>query len=141
MDNKVKLFVKLKNIDIQGDLVINFNLNSTQANAVQNGIRRTLESMKEPVTGIHEQVVMYWAQARNQPDSSKAGDRARIESIHQGDIKVRFANDSLKAKMLYDEPYPFKKAFIVDVAVETVNNKPVLYKVLELHDVIDKDYQ
>lgn len=125
-------------VNVQGDLVLNLNINSTQANATQNAIRRELNLMKEPVTGIHESVVMYWAQARNQLDGNKAGDRARIESIHMGDVKVRFKNDDLKSKMLYEEPHPFQKAFVVDVAVETVNEKPVLYKILDLHDVLDK---
>ena len=127
-------------LNIQGDFVVNIHINSTEANAAQNAIRRELDSMKEPITGIHEGVVMYWVQARNQPDSSKAGDRAKIESIYRGDLKVRFPTHTLKTKMLYEEPYPFKKAFIVDVAVETINEKPALYKVLELHDIIDKEH-
>lgn len=125
-------------VNIQGDVVVTLNLNSTEANAAQNGIRRELEAMKEPLTGIHEQVAMYWAQARNIPDN-KAGDKARIESIYKGDVKVRFANDGLKATLLYDEPYPFNKVFIVDVSVETVNDKPVLYKVLAFHEAIDRE--
>ena len=55
-------------INVQRDLVLTLNLSSVDANAVQNAIRRELDSMKEPVTGIHQQVLMYWAQARNQPD-------------------------------------------------------------------------
>lgn len=125
-------------VNIQGDVIVNMNLNSTEANAAQNGIRREIDAMKEPLTGVHEQVAMYWAQARNIPDN-KAGDKARIESIYKGDVKVRFANDGLKATLLYEEPYPFKKVFIVDVAVETVNDKPVLYKVLNFHDAIDRE--
>lgn len=125
-------------VNIQGDMVVSLNLNSTQANAVQNGIRRELDALKEPLTGVHEQVAMYWAQARNIPDN-KAGDKARIESIYKGDVKVRFANDGLKKTLLYDEPYPFKKVFIVDVSVETVNDKPVLYKVLTFHEAIDRE--
>lgn len=126
-------------INIQGDLVVNLEINSTEANAAQNSIRRELDLMKEPITGIHREVLMYWAQARNKPEGSSAGDKAKIESIYKGEVKVRFANDGLKTKMLYEEPHPFNKAFIVDVSVETVNDRPALYKVLELHDVIDKD--
>jgi hypothetical protein len=54
---------------------------------------------------------MYWAQARNDPNGSKAGDRARIESIYGGEVKVKFINDHIKLKMLYEEPHPFSKAF------------------------------
>lgn len=125
-------------INVQGGIVVNLNITATEANAAQNAIRREIEARKEPVTGIHRDVVMYWAQARNQPDS-KAGDRARIESLHPGDVKVRFANDAIKTQMLYDTPYPFSKNFVVDVAVETVEGRPALYKVLEIHDVFDRD--
>jgi hypothetical protein len=125
-------------LNVHGNVVLNVTINSTEANAAQNGIRRAVEALKEPVTGLHQEVVMYWAQARNQPDS-KAGDKARIESLYKGDVKVRFANDLLKTQMLYDPPYPFKKAFVVDVSVETVDGKPVLYRVLRLHDILDRD--
>lgn len=121
-----------------GEVNFTFNMNSTEANAAQNAIRKELDATKESVTGIHYQVLMYWAQARNQP-GGKSGDRARIESVHKGDVKVLFANDGLKMKMLFEPEHPFEKAFIVDVAVETVNDKPMLYRVLDLHETIDRE--
>ena len=124
-------------VNVQGDFVVNLHMTSTEANAAQNAIRRELETSREPVTGIHEEVVMYWAQARNQPES-QAGDKAVIERLYKGAVRVRFANDGLKTKILYDEPHPFNKAFIVDVAVDAIEDKPVLYKVLALHEVIDR---
>lgn len=126
-------------INMSGESVINLYINSRNANAAQNSIKRRLNAIKEPITGIHNDVVMYWAQARNDPNGSKAGDRARIESIYGGEVKVKFINDHIKLKMLYEEPHPFSKAFVVDVAVETINDKPVLYKILELHDVLEKE--
>lgn len=121
---------------INGPVTYNININSTEANAVQNKVKREQESLKEPISGIHEKVVLYWAQAKNQKDC-KTGDKAKIESIYKGSVKVIFINDGLKVKMLYGQPYPFKMAFLVDVAVETVNDKPVLYKVLEIHESIE----
>lgn len=125
-------------INIAGDVTLQLNLSSMEANALQNNVRRHIEAMKEPATGIHEQVVMYWAQARNQTDN-KSGDKARIESIYKGDVKVRFANDQLKEEMLHKTPFPFSHAFVVDVAVETIEGRPVLYKVLEHHETIERD--
>lgn len=119
-----------------GDIHVHVHLDSAMANASQNAMRRDLDEMKEPITGIHEQVVMYWAQARNQPDT-KAGDKAKIESIYRGSVRVIFATDDIKVKMLYEEPHPFNKGYIVDVAVESIEDKPVLYKVLTFHDVVD----
>ncbi len=124
-------------LNVSGDAVFNFGLNSLEANATQNAVRRIISQMKEPVTGVHEQVVMYWAQARNATDG-KAGDKARIESLSKLDVKVRFASDALKKRMLYDEPFPFGKAYVVDVAVETVEDKPVLYRILDVHDTLER---
>jgi hypothetical protein len=131
--------LNLSNVTIHGDVTLNLTINSMEANAAQNGIRKRLETMKEPVTGIHEQVVMYWAQARNQEHSDGAGDRAKIESIYHGAVKVKFADDDIKYQMLFKEPHPFRKGYLVDVAVEAVEDKPVLYRVLKLHEVIPLD--
>lgn len=125
-------------VNVAGDINLTLNISSLDANAIQNAVRREIDGMKEPVTGIHEQVLMYWAQARNQPNN-KSGDKARIESIYQGDVKVVFANDRLKAKMLFDSPYPFSHAYVIDVSVETIEGRPALYKVLEVHDEISRD--
>lgn len=125
-------------LNVSGNAVVTLNLSSLDANALQNAVRRELEAMKEPVTGVHHQVVMYWAQARNQPEGT-SGDKARIESIHRGDVKVIFSNDQLKSKMLYEPAHPFAHAYVVDVAVETVDGRPVLYRVLAFHEALKRE--
>jgi hypothetical protein len=131
--------LNLSNVTFNGEVTFNLSVSSMEANAAQNGIRRRLGEMKEPITGIHEQVVMYWAQAKNQEHSDGAGDRAKIESIYHGSVRVKFADDEIKYLMLYKEPHPFKKGYLVDVAVEAVEDKPVLYRVLKLHEVMPLD--
>ncbi len=83
-------------------------------------------------------VVLHWYQARHDL-SSKAGDRAIIESLSKKPVKVLFASDYLKAQMLFVEENPFEYAYLVDVMVETVNERPVLYKVIDLHDRLPLD--
>lgn len=110
-----------------GTLVLNINLDSTQAAALQNNARRELEQLHAPSTGIHREVVMYWAQAKNQAIGANS-DRARIESIYPGDVKVRFASNEMKIEALYGPDHPFSRGYIVDVQVETIRGKPVLYR-------------
>lgn len=131
--------INLSGANVQGDVIINQNITHTEANAVQNKARRMMDSIHEPVTGIHEQVVMYWSQAKNDPHSTGAGDKAKIESIWRNPVKVLFADDSLKSQVLFDVEHPFTKGYVVDVVVETVNEKPVLYKVFALHEIIELD--
>lgn len=121
-----------------GQVVVNFNLNATEANAAQNTIRRELEAMREPETRAHNQVVLYWYQARGDVKSN-AGDRGIIESISPAPVKVVFDNEKIKATMLLESgENPFRSAYIVDVFVETVSGKPALYKVVGFHERLDK---
>jgi hypothetical protein len=90
------------------------------------------------VTGIQEKVLLYWYQARNDP-RSKSGDRAIIESISTSAVKVVFVNENIKAKILSSSENPFMLAFVVDVAVETIQGRPALYRILEMHDSFERD--
>ena len=40
--------------------------------------------------------------------------------------------------MLSSVRNPFKRAYLVDVMVETIQEKPVLYRILEVHEIIKK---
>ena len=48
--------------------------------------------------------------------------------------------NEIKKGIALDEAFPFSKAFLVDVIVETINGKPRLYKVTKYHEAIDKDW-
>ena len=123
---------------VNGDVTVNISLSSLEANAAQNTARREVERLLEPVTGLHTQVLMYLFQARNDM-SSTTGDKAIIESLHPGPVKTVFANERIKSKVLSDESNLFKKAFIVDVSVETIAGVPKLYRVSEIHDIFDRE--
>ncbi|MCC7300401.1 MAG: hypothetical protein IT583_04930 [Verrucomicrobia bacterium] len=120
-----------------GNVVFNLTLSSLEANAAQNVCEREIEKLKEPETGFHDKVLLYWYQARNDT-KSQTGDRAIVESINPRSVKTIFATESIKAKMLLDEnENPFKSGYVVDVAVETVGGVPKLYKITELYERID----
>lgn len=115
------------------------NLDTVKANAAQNSAKRELALIKAPTTGLHEKVVLYWYQARGGDPASRAGDRAIIESIYPRAVKTVFANDALKTSVLLSTENPFREAYVVDVVVETISNKAVLYKIVTLHDKFDKE--
>ncbi len=129
-------------INVTGETVnyapIYLTVNSFDANIVQNQAARELALLRAPLVGLHENVVMYWYQARNDT-TSMAGDRAIIESISSKPVKVVFANERIKAAMLRLDENIFKHAFLVDVHIETVENRPILYKVVNLHEEIARE--
>ena len=112
---------------------VNFIFNSVDANAIQNGIRKEKESLKEPTQNIKKKVLFYWDSAKYD-DKSKAIDRGFIDSIHGTALKVTFEDDTTKSKMLDIEENPFHLAYIVDVEIHEIKNIPCLYKILSLHD-------
>jgi hypothetical protein len=121
---------------INGNVTYNLNITSLEANAVQNRAKREISLMKEPIARIKEKVLLYWYQARNDP-KSKAGDKAIIENIQPSPVKVIFDSDHVKSQLIYGEN-PFLSAYIVDVEIETIKDKPVVYKVLNVHERIDR---
>jgi hypothetical protein len=113
-----------------------FHLTATDARAVRDGAEEAIGQLRIPVAGLREQVVLYWYQARNTAGTAP-GDRAIIESVARHPVKTAFRAEALKARMLFKEENPFRRAYVVDVMVESVQDKPVLYTILACHDVID----
>ena len=110
-----------------------FEIDSTQANAMQRRIMRKLEDEKEPNKDFYEKVVLSFYQARKDP-KSRSGDKAIIEKIQFQPVKTIFANDNIKGRMLSTSENPFKLAYIVDVEVQTINDRVALYKILDFHE-------
>lgn len=86
---------------------------------------------------------MVWHQTSREPGKEKGrtGDRAVIEAVTDKPLKVYFPKQSndLKRRMTRDEAYPFARGYIVDVYVDYVDDEPTLYRVLDLHEVIELD--
>jgi hypothetical protein len=126
--------VSAKNLTII-NAPITISLDHSAASFVHDGAKREIALLSKRKAGIHEKVVLRWYQARNDP-RSKSGDRGIVESIQRSSVRVLFMNASVKAKMLSGIRNPFKQAYLVDVAVETVQDKPVLYRILDFHEII-----
>jgi hypothetical protein len=120
---------------VSGHGKVNIVINSEQANAVQNGVRRFIGPQPK-IQGTFEREVLYLHQVRDDP-KSKAGDRGIIERFSPKPVKLHIMTAEAKAAIL-DEPYPFKKAYVVDGQVSTVEGDPALYKIYIVHDVLDR---
>lgn len=122
--------------EIVNNAPIYITINSSEANAMQNQVRKELDLIREPIVGRHKNVVLYWWQTRN--DTSQAGDRAIIESISPRPVKVIFESEEAKSNILKLDENLFKHAFLVDVDVETIENRAALYKVVKVHEEIER---
>jgi hypothetical protein len=134
-DNASQL--NLTAINQENHFHVSINMNSNEGNAIQNRIKEALESLKEPEHHVHDRVVFYWWMAKGDV-KSQSGDRGIVEAIHKKPLKVIYGSDGLKEKMININGNPFHLAYVVDVKVETIEGKPVAYKIVELHETFPK---
>jgi hypothetical protein len=123
---------------INGNVVFNFNLNSTESNAIQNIPKNEIEKLKEPTISddIKEKVVLVWFQARGNLNATK-GNKGVIEELSKKELNVIFEDDKVKETVLHSEINPFTTAFVVDVKIINIEEKPAFYKVVKLHEYYD----
>lgn len=117
----------------------NCTFNFSEVNSAQNQLRKEEETLAsvEPTDNSHNRVLMQIYQVRKDSESNK-GNMAIIEEIFAGKrIPVVFETDKLRDSILFSADNPTRKAFQVDVKVQTINEKVVAYKVTALHDIID----
>lgn len=127
-----------------GQVINQVFINSEQANAAQNQIRREIGRLDEPDDHVQRQRAMVWHQSKFDTESS-TGDKAVIESISSSPVKVIFENNAVKKAMLHGDPRYSKQwhelAYIVDVRVQTVRGLPKVYTIINYHpeDTFDPD--
>lgn len=126
---------------IRGDnnnVLVGCTFNYIDSNAGQNQLKLEAERLRAvaPLSEKYSRQLMTIYQLRSDMDSN-VGNKAIIESLSHKKVSVVFETDKLKEDILNSESNPVKKAFLVDVEVQTVNNRIAAYKVLALHDVID----
>lgn len=110
---------------------VNVTINNLEAGAMQNRINRRLAALPATTTGLHRQVVIAFTQTKVSPDT---GNRGVIESIYEGAVRTVFADGEIHKGMLLGNDNPLAGAYLVDVQVETVERRPVLYKIVAFHE-------
>jgi len=111
------------------------NMTGLEAGGAQQRLEHYLAMDKLPATGMHPGVLFYWKQAKE--GDSKAGNRGVIESISPKAIRTRFSDPKMHQAMMEDAL--FKRAYVVDVKVETVSGNPALYTILNVIESMDRD--
>jgi hypothetical protein len=125
---------------VNGNVTLNFNLNSNESNAIQNIFDREIKKLKEPSVSeeIEERVMLTFFQARSEI-SSKVGNKGIIESLSKKPMNIVFSSEKIKTEILHSDSNPLKSAYLVDVKIETINEKPSVYRILDLHEYFDLD--
>jgi hypothetical protein len=124
-------------VEIKGDgNNVSVNVTTVYANAGQNAADGVIDQMREPCTAMHEKVLLRWFQTRNDP-AAKTGDMAIVENVCEEPVKTLFLSESTKVRMLGMEENIYRKAFVVDLKVETLRGRPRLYVIHTIHDTVE----
>ena len=132
--NDTKSELKIENsgnINI-GSVTLIQNFNS--GNTAQNRTDHYIGMSNIPANGLHTDMLLRLYQTRNDP-KGKTGDRGIIDKLSSKHVKLAFASDDIKSQILED---PYGKIYQVDVDVQSIDDQPRLYKVVELKDMEDK---
>lgn len=114
----------------------NCNITYTGGNVAQNQISDSIEDDKDKsCEKVHRNQLMRVRQLRGDLDTN-SGNCARIDALCNRDLPVFFDTPELKRIILASAENPTLQAYLVDVVLQTVEDKPVSYKIMTLHDVI-----
>ena len=120
---------------INGNVEYIINLNSNDANAVQNKIKQEITDLKieEVLKDTYERVALRLFQARSNIKSN-TGNKGIIEELDGKPLNIIFDNDETKELILQAEINPLKSIFIVDAMIINGDKKHTVYKILRLHE-------
>lgn len=117
--------------------------NTRQAKTATKEIEKHRIELERSAAADHERVLMIFKRTdiRYVEVGKRSGERVVIEAISPKDLPLvyasRLAEDRVKDVLKYSDENVFKKAFDVDVNVETRDGKPIAYRVKHVHDIID----
>ena len=125
-------------VTINGDVNAPIFLNSQDANVCQNVAKRKRQELAEPQSGdIREQVLLRWHQSRN--SVLGRGDMAIIEAISAKPLRVVFQNKGMKSLLLSADDNMFKKPYLADVIVDSVEGAPKLYRIVAIEPIEEEE--
>lgn len=125
---------------INGNVTFNFNIGSTETNALQNVLKSEIEKLKLPEHSdeIYSSELLTWYQARDDM-KSKTGNKGVIENLHPKPLNITFDSEELKEEMLHSDINFFNTVYVVDVKIQTIQDEPKAFKIMKLHDYFDKN--
>lgn len=120
-----------------------FRFDTIEARAIREHIEDHKIELEAVTDATYPRVLMVFR--RSDADSAKVGKRSgelvRIDAISARKLPLIYASDLAEREIKHEiadaEDNIYKKGFVVDVNVEMRSGRPVAYRVMDLHQVID----
>ena len=122
---------------VQGDLHLHqHRINSVQANAIQNGVRRHYGPSLP--TNIHFRGEILTLFQLRDDLRGRVGDRGIIDKFSPRPVRLLFMSEEAKRQVLEQPENPLHLAFIVDGEVGLIDGKPAIYKIYYVHESLGR---
>ncbi|MCE8553740.1 hypothetical protein KBY29_05420 [Ruegeria pomeroyi] len=120
-----------------------FKFSTNDARAIEKTIEGEFKRLEEASDQIHRRVLMYFTRSDvgDAPIEKRSGERAVISEISEKDLPIMYASELAEERIKHEirdsDENIYKKGFSVDVIAQMRGGKVIVYKVLEVHQVID----
>lgn len=132
-NNNVYIQIKGKN----NNIVLNpLSANETQSRAIRDRIKEEKKELSQKGKKIEYKQALYLEQIKRDLDSKK-GNKGVIKELNENSLNIIWESEDDKQKMLSCDDNPFNMIFIVDVEIVEVNSETKLYKIINVHEIIE----
>jgi len=138
-DGRLKMAARFSN----GDVIQEFVIDKNEARTVlKNAIAQKAE-IEDKRDTVFKKVLMrlHQSSVEDLKVGKRTSEKGIVERISGSPLPLVYVSDDagskIKQEILKPEGNPFQRGFIVDLDVETMNDKPRVYRILEVHQILD----
>lgn len=125
------------------DQRIAFQFTTPEAREAEHNINEHRAEMERKTDAEHERVLMIFTTTKraHARAGKRTGERVKIETISPRELPIVYASTLAEERIRHEiadaDDNVYKKGFDVDVNVEVAGGRPIAYRVVAVHDVID----
>ena len=129
--------------DGERDVRVAFQFDTREAREAEREIADHRRELEHVTDADHQRVLMSFTRTNvaHAKAGKRSGENVLIEALHSRPLPIVYASSLAEERIRHEiaeaDENVYKKAFDVDVNVELRNNKPIAYRIVAVHDVID----
>lgn len=126
-----------------GEQRVAFQFDTAEAREAESNLLEQFAELEQVDDADHKRVLMVFTRTNvaHAKTGKRSGELVEIESLHSKPLPIVYASNMAEERIRHEiadaDDNVYKKAFDVDVNVETRSGKPVAYRLVTVHDVID----
>ena len=126
-----------------GEQRVAFQFGTSEAREAELNILEHKQELERTTAADHQRVLMVFTKTgvAHAKTGKRSGETVQIETIHPRPLPIVYASTLAEERIRHEiaeaDENVYKKAFDVDVNVELRGDRPIAYRLVAVHDVID----